>query len=655
MLQLPDDRRPPITPQLAVRVAIFGGVAVVLFAVVFFRLWYLQVLSGDKYLAQANDNRVRDITVEAPRGDIVDRNGAMLVDNRVATVVQLDLTKIPPPGPRREGLYRRLRAVIGITPAGIRQQIRVARIRVGPFANVTLKTDATRAQYSYIFERQDEFPGVTVQRAYLRQYPHDELAAQLLGTVGQVSPAEIKQPKFRGVKPGTIVGQGGVEYSYDRYLRGRPGATRVQVDASGRPKGELAVREPVQGKQLKLSIDVGLEKAGQDAMASAGGIPIVNGVQDRGGAFVAMNPDTGEVYAMGSYPSYDPNVFAKPVKESVYRKLNSALSGSPLFDRSIQGRYPTGSTFKAITATAALQSGTITPDTPFNDAGSIKIGDQTFKNAGGVANGTLSLRDAIKVSSDVFFYHLGALLNSDRPHGGTLQKWAHRLGIGRRTGIDLPGESPGLLPTPAWRARRGAEEARCRKRRHVSSCGISDERPWSVGDNVNLAVGQGDLQADPIQLATAYSALVNVYRHGGDGEVVVPHVGMEVEDSAGRVLQRIQPGAARRLKLPMSTVSPIMDGLRLAASAPGGTSADVFAGFPFEVYGKTGTAERPPHGDQSWYVAYATDHGRRPIVVAVTIEQGGFGAQTAAPAARLILSQWFGVKKQIIKGSSHTR
>jgi penicillin-binding protein 2 len=367
-------------------------------------------------------------------------------------------------------------------------------------------------------------------------------------------------------------------------------------------------------------------------MSEAAGIPIVNGVKNRGGAFVAMNPFTGEIYALGSFPSFDPNLFARPLKPSIFNRLNSNDTGAPLIDRAIQGLYPTGSTFKLITSTAALQSGLITPDTPFTDPGSIRIGNIVFKNAGGVANGTISLRRALQVSSDVFYYHLGAQLNGLR--GDVLQTWAHRLGLGNPTGIDLPGETGGLVPSPAWR-------------NDLFKKKLTD-RPWSIGDNVNLAVGQGDLQATPMQMAVAYSTLV------AGGRVPVPHIGQEVEDAAGRVLQRIEPKAARHIKISDTTRTAIMDGLRLAAGAPGGTSADVFAGFPRTVFGKTGTAERPGQGDQSWYVCYAPDQ-RRPIVVAVTVEQGGFGAEAAAPAARLMLSQWVGVESKLVRGSSRTR
>jgi penicillin-binding protein 2 len=630
MLQLQEDRRPPITPQLALRVAILGGMALAMFAIIFFRLWYLQVLSGDKYLAEASNNQVRDIVVPAPRGDILDRNGRVLVDNRVSIAVQLEPDRLPPPGPQRNVLLTRLRPVLGMKQSRMRREIRDQQ-KLLPYANITLKQDVSTAVRDYISERKNRFPGVEVESVFLRSYPHKELAAQIFGTVGEISPGEIKESRFRGIKQGTIVGKGGLEYTYDRYLRGKAGATRIQVDAFGRPKGNFPERLPVQGKQLKLSLDLDLQRAGQEAMSEAGGIPITEGVKNRGGAFVAMDPRTGEVLAMGSYPSFDPNIFAKPLRQSTFNKLNSEENGAPLVDRAVNGLYPTGSTFKLITSVAALQSGTITPDTVIDDPGSIQIGNIVFQNAGKAAHGAIALRDALRVSSDVYFYRLGAQMNGIG--GNILQKWARRLGLGRRTGIDLPGESDGLIPSPAWRDRLYRKKL--------------TDRPWSVGDNVNLAVGQGDLQCTPLQLATAYSTVVN------DGKVPTPHLGLRIEDAGGRLLQKVDPPPARRVKIDPAYRQAILDGLQAAASQPGGTSADVFAGFGHTVMGKTGTAERPGQADQSWYVAYAPDQ-RRPIVVAVTIEQGGFGAEAAAPAARLILSDWFGVQKKLIRGASAT-
>jgi penicillin-binding protein 2 len=331
----------------------------------------------------------------------------------------------------------------------------------------------------------------------------------------------------------------------------------------------------------------------------------------------------GEVLALGSQPSFDPNVFTKPISKKKLDALGSDELGKPLFDRAIQGGYPTGSTFKLITATAALESGLITPSTPLNDPGVLEVGGVKFENAGHVAHGVLSLVPALTVSSDVFFYQLGRDMNEK---GMPLQIWARRLGIGRRTGIDLPGESPGVLPTPAWRNR-------------LVKQGLAvDDRQWTVGDNINLSVGQGDLQADPLQMAVAYAAVAN------GGRVLRPRLGLRIEDATGRALQQLDAPTARRVKIAKANRDAILEGLHGAASAPGGTSTPVFAGFPIPIAGKTGTAEWNGRPDQSWYVALAPYPNPR-YVVAVTDEAGGFGADTAAPMTRRILAALFDVKE----------
>jgi penicillin-binding protein 2 len=335
------------------------------------------------------------------------------------------------------------------------------------------------------------------------------------------------------------------------------------------------------------------------------------------------------VLALGSNPSFDPNIFAKGISASVYKKLQDPSNGAPLADRAIQGLYPTGSTFKVITSTAALQSGLLSPSTVLFDGGSLNVGGISFRNAGGASYGALALPRALQVSSDVFFYRVG--LMADQRGGDIIQKWARRLGIGRPTGIDLPGEVAGLVPSPAWRDRLF--------RKHLT------DRPWTPGDNINFAVGQGDLQADPLQMAVAYSAIAN------GGKVVTPHIGMRVEDSDGRTLQEIDPGPKRRLGISPVTRDAIMSGLRAAANDPGGTSQPVFQGFPITVAGKTGTAERGVQANQSWYVVMAPYNDPR-IVVAVTIERGGFGAQAAAPAARKILAAYFGIKGKKAVGTA---
>jgi penicillin-binding protein 2 len=604
------ESRPPITPQLAVRVAIIGGVALVLFAVVFFRLWYLQVLSGDKYKAEANNNRVREITVQAPRGRILDRNGRVLVDNRYGLAVTINPDKLPENPHRAAVIYRRLAPLLHMTGREIRRTVN-KQLKAVPFSPAVVKDDVPQATYSYILENQDRFPPVGVEQLAFRKYPYGEVGAHLFGTVGEVTAKELKQKRYRGVKPGDRVGQSGVEYSYDRYLRGKDGARRVSVDALGNARQELAERVPKAGRQLRLGVDFDLQKVGQQAITGDSA------------AFVVMDVRTGEVRALGSNPSFDPNIFAKTIKQADYKRLSDPLNGAPLFNRATQGLYPTGSTFKLITATAALEGGLITPDTVEYDGGSLQVGGITFKNAGGAVNGAVALRKALQVSSDVFFYRMGLEANG-AGDGHLIQRWAKRLGLGHKTGIDLPGENAGLIPSPEWRNRLFKKRL--------------TDRPWSVGDNINLSVGQGDVQVDPLQLAVAYAAIAN------GGYVVKPHLGQRVEDSVGRVIQEFRTPPRRKLPIDASFRQAIMEGLHMAANVPGGTSYPVFKDFKIPIAGKTGTAQKGlGRADQSWYAAMAPYPNPRYVVV-TTFEHGGFGATTAAPAARRILSELFGIK-----------
>jgi len=601
---LDNERRPTLTPQLAFRVAVLGGVALVMFALIFFRLWYLQVLSGDKYEAQAQNNRVREIKVQAPRGEIVDRHGQELVENRNSLSIKLTPDKLPDDRGTREEVYRRLGKLLHLNPRRLEKRVE-GELKALPFAKPTVKQDVPWQLVAYLLERQRDFPGVEPEREFLRRYPHGPVGAHLFGQVGEVTENQLKDQRYNGVGLGDRVGQAGIEAEYDRFLRGQNGAAKVEVDALGNLTDTLRRQEPKQGSQLRLSVDLGVQRVAQQALAGGTGK----------GAFAVMDVDNGEVLALGSQPSFDPNIFTKPISQKRLDALSSEALGKPLFNRAIQAGYPTGSTFKLITATAALESGHITPETVLNDPGSLTVGGVTFENAGKVAHGALALRQALTVSSDVFFYQLGQYMDED---GMPLQKWGRQLGIGRKTGIDLPAEEPGRLPTPQWRDRWYKQ-------------GLTD-RPWSVGDNINLSVGQGDLLANPLQMAVAYAAIAN------GGRVMRPRLGLRIEDASGRALQQLDAPMARRLKMSKANRDAILEGLHGAANGPGGTSTPVFEGFPIPIAGKTGTAEHVGKPDQSWYVALAP-YPNPKYVVAVTDEAGGFGADTAAPMARRILAE----------------
>ncbi|HEV7400238.1 MAG TPA: penicillin-binding protein 2 [Solirubrobacterales bacterium] len=601
-----DERGPAMTNRLALRIALFGGVAVVLFAVLFFRLWLLQVLDGEKYLAEAKNNRTRSYRVSAPRGEILDRNGKVLVANRTSLALQVNPRKLPEdPAQRRAELSH----LAGLTHSTLRRVRKTMHkeLKLAPAAPVTLRQDVGHYLVYYLQENQSRFPGVETQRVFVRDYPDGTLAAHVLGSVGEIEEEQLKEPRHRDLQPGDKIGQSGVEDIYDRYLRGKPGLTRVQVDAFGEPtpNGHLVNKPPSPGDSLKLSIDEKVQAAGEAALSERG-LP---------GGFITMDVHSGEILGLGSFPTFEPALFTRPLTQKQVDDTYRNPAG-PLVDRVTAGLYPTGSTFKLITAIAALESGKLSLGEVIDDPGQLVVGEQVFKNAGEAANGAVSLVSALEVSSDVFFYTLGLRMWNT----GKLQHWAHALGIGRPTGIDLPGAEEGLLPSRHWRNRLYKE-------------GETD-RPWSAGDNVQLATGQGDLQTNPLQMAVAYATLAN------GGTVVTPHVGKEIDDPAGRVLKEFDPKPRRHVHIDPQYRAAILEGLHDAAQNGAGTSFDTFGSFPIPVAGKTGTAQRPPHLDQSWYGVLAPYPNPR-IVTFVTMEEGGFGDESAAPAAKKILEAYF--------------
>ncbi len=464
--------------------------------------------------------------------------------------------------------------------------------------------------------RSGRLAGVTTRREANRAYPQRRLAAQVIGAVGPTAPTANSSAS-------AVVGRSGLEYEYNRFLEA--------------------------GESLRTSLDRPLQAAGERALQQS---MSANGAT--GGAFVAMDPENGEVYAMGSLPSYDPSRLTGNAGRSTYEQLTGPRSGDSLLNRAIRSAAPVGSTFKPITTTAALASGVWPVDGIFDDTGQFCVGSgqaqQCRHNSGHAVDGSLNLVQAMRVSSDDFFYNLGARTNVDpvsHPNGGPLDTWAAQYGIGHRTGIDLPGEARGTLPTPAWRADRNRLESQCdsatgpfqgKPTHPPGGCGIADgsDRPWSIGDNESLAVGQGDIQVTPLQLAVAYAALAN------GGTIVRPHLGLAIQAPDGTVLHAIHPPPSRHLTIDPAYRQTILNGLHQAAQSPGGTSDDVMGNFPKPVYGKTGSAQLTNQPDDAWYACFVPASATtKPIVVIVDVEHGGFGDVAAAPVARAILSQWF--------------
>ncbi|MFM9043066.1 MAG: penicillin-binding protein 2 [bacterium] len=595
--------------RLAIRVAVFAGLAIVLFAVGILRLWQLEILNGDEYLQQANDNRIAEIRVQPPRGKVVDRNGKVLVSNRTRNELRVTPVELPSPGPELKAELRSLSQLTGISYRDLKKRLKPENADV-PGGAVILSQDLGLEKVFYLRENRDRFPGVDVERVFVRDYPRGYLAAHLFGNVGEVTAEQLELPRYRGLRQGDLVGQSGVEYEYDRFLRGASGATRIQVDSLGNPRGTRADNPATAGQTVRLTIDSDLQATGEAALGSFG-LP---------GAFVAMDPRTGEILAMGSTPTFDPAIFTRPITESQYQQLTAKRNDAPLANRAIQGLYPPASTFKLITATAALEEGLITPQTVVEDTGEVTVDTISFKNAGDKVYGPIDMVDALRVSSDVYFYKLGLEARSSGD-GGQIQDWAKLYGLGETTGIDLPAETEGLVPNPKWRNQLFSEDL--------------TDRPWTDGDNVNLSVGQGDMQTNPLQMAVAYSALAN------GGTVVTPHLAQSIETVTGETIEEILPAAKRQIEFSPGTRETLLDGFEQAMQKPTGTAYQVFGNWKIPVAGKTGTAERGTDvPDQSWFAAMAPA-GNPEIVVVATIERGGFGADAAAPVVARILEAYF--------------
>jgi penicillin-binding protein 2 len=496
-------------PSVPMRVAVMVGIGLVLFSIILFRLWFLEVLSGQQFLAQANDNRLRSVKVAAPRGLIVDRNGKVIVGNRPGLAVVIRPMDVP--AGQMPSLVHRLAAVLK-TPAGkIQAQLDQQKLIGLPYDAVTVKEDVKSAVVSYLLEHDQAFPGVEIRQDYLRAYPHGDLAAQVLGNVGQISAAELKQRHFKGYAPGDMVGQQGLEWTYDRWLRGRDGVAKVEVDAMGRPKANVHVpggRLPLPGDTLVTTIDAKVQSAAQKALVK--GIQIAHSSGDpaaNGGAAVVMDVHTGQVIAMASYPTYDPKVWVGGLSQKDYKKLSAGSANYPLLNRPTQEAIAVGSTFKPITSIAALEEGLITPSTTILAGSVYSSHGQVFKDWNPSGHGWIDLDQALTQSADTYFYPIGYKFY--QRGGSDLQDWAARLGLGKPTGVDIPGEVAGRIPTKAW------------KQQYFKS---AIGKIWEPGDSIQLAVGQGYMTATPLQLATAYAAIAN------GGTIVKPHLGLKIVD-----------------------------------------------------------------------------------------------------------------------------
>jgi penicillin-binding protein 2 len=608
------------------RVGALGVVSFALFAILGLRIWSLQVLQGPRFEQLARRQTFRSIDLPSPRAPILDAKGRVLVesDGRLAlTMDALSFGHVSPNGAwwqptwRGKRALRRVSRLVGVPASTLVRNARRSVVR-SPYAPAVIVSRLSEPLAFFIEERSDRLRGFRVVAFPDRQYPQGALGSEFLGLLGQIDSRELKERRYRGYRPGEAIGQSGVEATYDRLLNGGFGRARVPVDSRGQPIGSaVTVRAARDTHALRLTIDTRFQRQVEQAIRN--GIAYAHAAgntQASAGSAVVMNAHTGAVYAIAGDPSFN-QVAAARDPQYLERLLRG--QGPGLLDRPTQGVFPLGSTFKPIVAQAALAAGLISPWSTLPCTGSLTVGNHVFHNVEPGVNATLDLPQALSISCDTWFYRLGVLFDQRRVASGSLdmQRWARLLGLGHPTGFDVPGEASGVIPTPAWLRQTATEPW---------------QRVWFTGYSVNLSIGQGQLAVTPLQLAVAYAALAN------GGTVVRPHVGDALLDSTGKVTRRLRFPPVRRLSLP--DVWAIRQGLYSAAHE--GTSASVFSSFPIPVAGKTGTAETGTGADHSWYASWAPADDPQ-IVVVVLIENGGFGAEAAAPAARDIYRAYFGL------------
>ena len=550
-----------LTPQLALRVAILGALALTVFAVLFLRLWALQVLAGNKYRAAANDNRVRTLLVEAPRGPILDRSGRTLVTNAPGTRVELWPADLPKSWPAQRRELRQLAMVTGVPVGQILKKMRDAA--GDPLTPVVVQYGIHPDQTSFIREHETQFPGVQLTDSYLRRYRFQSLTAHALGYVGPITSSEYKAKRKLGYQATDSIGQSGVEATYDQYLRGRNGSAQLTVDSLGRPTSSVALKVlPRPGNALRLTIDIDLQRAAERALRYGISLAHENGQWAAdGGAIVALDPRDGAVLALASNPSYEPSIYVNRDPSKLAPLQNEAVATKdnyPALNRAIGVTYPPGSTFKPVTALAAMQEHILSPYSSLLCSPAYKVKGttgkgQVFANWDPYVNQWIDLKTALAESCDTYFYQVGYSFYSLPPgRGHPLQNWASRFGFGTSTGLDLGSEVSGLVPTPEWR------------RQHYAGAPYTAvDRVWKPGYSVQLAIGQGDLLVTPLQMARFYATLAN------GGQLVTPHIASAVEQPmndprAPRVLQRFGSQPPTPSGVDPSAIQIVNDGRPIA-------------------------------------------------------------------------------------------
>ncbi len=569
------------------------GVLVVI-SLLTLRLWQLQVRDGPHYLELSQDNRTRSILLHPARGLIYDRNGKLLANNVPSFNLYVELKDVKD----RKTLIEKLVEYLDIEASEVSETIRTRSSRT----RIKLKGGLTLREAALIESHRLTLPGVVVQPEFQRNNPQGPYAAHVVGYVGEVSERQMSKKYFEGLHQGSIVGQYGVEREYDQLLRGQAGSKLIEVDALGHEKRTISVDKPQAGHDLYLTIDFDLQRLAEDLL----------GVE--AGAIVALDPKTGETLALASRPSFDPNTLSRGLRSKDWQKILQDKR-HPLTNRAIQGLYPPGSTFKIIMAAAALETNTVDISDTIQCNGRFRFGRRTYRDWKASGHGTVDLHKAMMQSCDVYFYKMGHRLGID-----TIATYAKLFGLGKKTGIDLPSEHPGIAPSPEWKQKARGE-------------------PWYPGETISVSIGQGFVTTTPIQMAQVIATI------GNNGVAHQPRLIRGVRHrSTGQIETWPTPPAT-----PLGLKPAFVEGIQrsLASVVSEGTARR--ANSPLvTIAGKTGTSQvvalRPDKEkdtpkefrDHAWFVSYAPFDNPQ-IAVAVLAEHSGHGGSAAAPLARELI------------------
>lgn len=597
-----------VGPEFRRRTRLLMTLVWIVFLFLIGRLFFLQILQGERFAYLAENNRIRLKKIAGTRGMVFDRNGQLLVDSRPS----FDLLFVPEDSTDPEATLRSLARFLGRDEGEFLKLLAQNKARP-PFEEIVVGRDVDWRSVVTVETHQLDLPGVNLRIRPRRSYLLNNMAAHVLGYLGEIGPKQLTNLKIKGYGMGDEVGQFGLERRWEEFLRGRSGGQQVEVDALGRRVRVLHEVEDIPGHSVFLTLDRDLQETAYQAL------------EGREGAIVAMGVNSGAILALVSTPAFDPNLFARGITPEEWRALvRDRLH--PLNNKAIQGQYPPGSTFKIVLAIAALEEGVIQPETRIFDPGYYAVGNRTFRDWKKEGHGWVDLHKAIVESCDVYFYQLGQRLGVDR-----IAKYARLLGLGDKTGIALDDEKSGLIPDSEWKRKRFGQ-------------------PWFPGETPSAAIGQGYVSVTPLQMANLMAAVAN------GGTLYRPWFVRKVESLDGTVVVDYGPEKLRSLALKESTLKYIRNALRDVVNSGSGTGDRARSNL-VEIAGKTGTAqvaemrggfvksEQLAYAirDHAWFVAYAPAENPE-IAVATLVEHGGHGGSAAAPLAKRVIEKYFAIK-----------